>query len=57
MTEAGLSRLLNDGIFNDAPDVITDLNHDGVVNADDLKLLGVASNVETVNFHINADPA
>ena len=27
------------------------------VIADDLPLLGVASKVATVNFHINADPA
>ena len=57
LTVAVVDDLNHDGIFNDAPDVITDLNHDGVINADDLKLLGVASNVQTVNFHINADPA
>jgi hypothetical protein len=47
----------HDGIYNDAPDVVTDANGDGRINARDLKALGVASNVVRVPFHISADPA
>jgi hypothetical protein len=34
-----------------------DLNHDGRIDAQDLKLLGVASNIVTVPFRINGAPA
>jgi hypothetical protein len=37
--------------------VVPDLNNDGRIDADDLKLLGVASNIVTVPFRINGDPA
>jgi hypothetical protein len=37
--------------------VVPDLNHDGHVNAADLKRLGVASNIVTVPFRINGAPA
>ena len=57
LTVAVVADLNGDGIFNDAPNVVTDLNGDGVVDKRDLKRLGVASNIETVAFHINGDPA
>jgi hypothetical protein len=57
LTVAEVADLNHDGIFNDAPDVVDDLNHDGRVDAQDLKLLGIVSNVVTVPFHINGDPA
>jgi hypothetical protein len=44
-------------VFNDAPNVVTDLNHDGRIDAQDLKLLRVASNIVTVPFRINGAPA
>jgi hypothetical protein len=37
--------------------VVPDVNGDGLINADDLKLLGVASNIVTVPFRINGAPA
>jgi hypothetical protein len=49
--------LNHDGIYNDAPDVVADANHDGRVTSSDLKALGVASNIVKVPFHISADPA
>jgi hypothetical protein len=42
-----------DGIFNDAPAVVPDSNHDGRINAVDLKAYGVASNIATVPFEIS----
>jgi hypothetical protein len=57
LTVAVIDDLNNDGVFNDAPNVVTDLNHDGRIDAQDLKLLGVASNIVTVPFRINGDPA
>jgi hypothetical protein len=57
LTVAVVDDLNHDGIFNDAPNVIPDLNNDGSIDADDLKLLGVASNIVTVPFRINGDPA
>jgi hypothetical protein len=57
LTVAVIDDLNHDGIFNDAPDVVTDLNNDGRIDANDLKLLGVASNIVTVPFRINGDPA
>jgi hypothetical protein len=57
LTVAEVKDLNHDGIYNDAPNVVPDLNHDGRVNADDLRLLGVASNIITVPFHINGDAA
>lgn len=57
LTVAVVADLNHNRVFDDAPDVIADLNHDGVVNAADLKALGVASNIESVDFHINADTA
>ena len=53
LTVAVVDDLNHDGIYNDAPNVVPDLNHDGVVDAQDLELLGVASNIVTVPFRIN----
>ena len=57
LTVAVIDDLNHDGIYNDAPNVVPDLNNDGRIDADDLKLLGVASNIVTVPFRINGDPA
>jgi opacity protein-like surface antigen len=57
LTVAVVADLNHDGIFNDAPDVVTDVNADGVIDAKDLKAIGVASNIVTVPFHINGAPA
>lgn len=53
LTVAVMADLNQDGVYNDAPDVVPDANHDGAVNAKDLAALGVASNIETVRFRIN----
>ncbi|MFE0382347.1 hypothetical protein ACFW1M_43905 [Streptomyces inhibens] len=57
LTVAVVDDLNHDGIYNDAPNVVKDLNGDGKTDAKDLGLMGVASNIVTVPFHINADPA
>jgi hypothetical protein len=57
LTVAVVDDLNHDGIYNDAPNVVTDLNHDGRIDGKDLKALGVASNIVTVPFRINGDPA
>lgn len=57
LTVAEVADLNHNGIYDDAPDVVTDVNHDGKVDAKDLKAIGVASNVVTVAFHINGAPA
>ena len=41
-----------DGIYNDAPAVVPDSNHDGRINAVDLNAYGVASNIAVVPFEI-----
>lgn len=41
-----------DGIYNDAPAVVPDANHDGRINAVDLRAYGVASNIAVVPFEI-----
>jgi hypothetical protein len=56
LTVAEIDDLNHDGVFNDAPSVVPDLNHDGRIDAQDLKLLGVASNIVTVPFRINGAP-
>lgn len=57
VTVAVIADLDGNGIYDDAPDVVTDQNGDGRVDRRDLKAIGVASNIETVTFHINGDPA
>ena len=56
LTVAVVDDLNQDGVFNDAPNVVPDLNNDGRVDAKDLDLLGVASNIVTVPFRINGAP-
>jgi hypothetical protein len=57
LTVAVVEDLNHDGIYNDAPDVVTDANGDGRIDRRDLDALGVASNVVRVPFHISGDPA
>ena len=57
LTVAVVDDLNHDGIYNDAPGVVPDLNHDGRIDAKDLELMGVASNIVTVPFRIDGDPA
>jgi len=57
LTVAEVADLNHNGIFDDAPDVVPDVNHDGKVDAKDLRAIGVASNIVTVPFHINGAPA
>ena len=45
--------LNNDGVYNDAPDIVPDSNNDGKCNARDLKAYGVASNIAKNRFYIN----
>jgi hypothetical protein len=42
-----------DGIYNDAPAIVPDANHDGHIDGADLKAYGVASNIVTVPFRIS----
>jgi hypothetical protein len=42
-----------DGIYNDAPAVVPDANHDGRINAADLTAYGVASNIVAIPFRIS----
>lgn len=57
LTVAVIDDLNDDGIYNDAPAVVTDQNADGRIDQGDLELIGVASKVETVEFRINGAPA
>jgi hypothetical protein len=57
LTVAVIDDLNHDSVFNDAPNVVTDLNDDGRIDAHDLDVLGVASNIVTVPFRINGAPA
>ena len=41
-----------DGVYNDAPAVVPDSNHDGRINAVDLTSYGIASNIVVVPFQI-----
>ena len=45
--------LNGDGIYNDAPAVIPDINNDGKCNKRDLKAYGVASKIVKSKFYIN----
>jgi hypothetical protein len=42
-----------DGVYNDAPAVVPDANHDGRINGVDLKAFGLASNIVAVPFQIS----
>ncbi len=42
-----------DGIYNDAPAVVPDANHDGRITATDLQAYGIASNIAVVPFQIH----
>jgi hypothetical protein len=57
LTVAVIDDLNNNGIFDDAPNVVLDQNGDGIIDAEDLKVIGVASNIVTVPFRINGAPA
>ncbi|MER5615709.1 hypothetical protein [Streptomyces sp. NPDC002215] len=57
LTVAVVDDLDHDGIYNDAPAVVKDLDGDGKIGAKDLDRMGVASNIVTVPFHIDGDPA
>jgi hypothetical protein len=57
LTVAEIADLNHDGVYNDAPNSVTDVNNDGVIDAKDLRAIGVASNIVTVPFHINGAPA
>lgn len=57
LTVAVVADLNGDGVYNDAPAVVSDQNGDGRVDERDLRILGVASKVETVDFRINGGPA
>jgi hypothetical protein len=45
--------LNGDGVYNDAPNVVPDVNGDGKCDAHDLRAYGVVSNIETAKFYIN----
>jgi len=47
----------DNGIYDDAPPVVPDMNGDGRIDRQDVRALGAASNVATVRFHINGNPA
>ncbi|MFG3701736.1 hypothetical protein ACGF5C_28090 [Micromonospora sp. NPDC047620] len=53
LTVAVVDDLDGNGVYDDAPNVVPDANHDGRVDEDDLKQIGIASNVEEVRFRIN----
>ena len=57
LTVAMVDDLDGDGVYNDAPNVVTDQNGDGRIDKRDLEQIGVASRVETVTFRINGAPA
>lgn len=57
LTVAVIKDLNHNGIYDDAPNAITDQNGDGRVNRRDLRKIGVASNIETVDFRINGNSA
>ena len=45
--------LNGDGISNDAPSVLPDIDGNGVCDSGDLRAYGIASNIETAEFYIN----
>jgi hypothetical protein len=57
LTVAEVADLNHNGIFDDAPNVVKDVNHDHKIDAKDLTKIGVSSNIVTVPFRINGAPA
>ena len=57
LTVAEIADHDHNGKYDDAPNVVLDQNGDGRVDAKDLKILGVASNIVKIPFHISGDPA
>src|SRR3954453_2692923 len=57
LTVAVVKDLDHDGVYDDAPNVVTDADGDGLIGRRDLQALGVASNIVQVPFHINGAPA
>ncbi|MEV4755302.1 hypothetical protein AB0J86_09345 [Micromonospora sp. NPDC049559] len=55
LTVAVVDDLDHNGVYDDAPDEVPDANDDGRIDVTDLERLGLASEVATVQFHINAD--
>lgn len=47
------SDLNHNGIYDDAPDAVPDLDHNGVIDGRDLQLLGIASNLVTIQFKLH----
>jgi len=43
----------SDGVYNDAPAFVPDVNGDGICDARDLKAFGIASNIAKAKFFIN----
>jgi hypothetical protein len=56
LTVAVVADLDDNGVYDDAPDVVEDADEDGDVDRRDLNALGVASDVETVRFAIDDRP-
>lgn len=50
---AEVKDLDHDGIHNDAPDVVADVNNDGKCTGDDLRAIGLDSKIVTAHFFIN----
>ncbi|KQS54609.1 hypothetical protein ASG36_19150 [Geodermatophilus sp. Leaf369] len=57
LTVAVVGDLNGNGILDDAPGVVQDADGDGDVDRRDLEAIGLASNVERVQFRINGAPA
>jgi hypothetical protein len=57
LTVAVVDDLDGNGVYDDAPDTIADMDGNGIIDEDDLELLGVASDVEDVDFEINSAAA
>jgi hypothetical protein len=55
LTVGVIDDLDHNGIYDDASDVVADVNHDGRIDAADLDAIGVASNVVTIPLRINGD--
>jgi len=53
MYVAEVADLNHDGIHNDAPDVVPDVNHDGKCRAADVRALGLDSELSETHFNIN----